>query len=199
MNCRIEMGSILALAAIGFATGAGGAERAVDVNEFARCAGISSANERVQCYDALAAVAIPGLRRAGSPVQPPAASAQAASVSQPALAAQPGPSVPSVSSGATSAPLASVNPDDPANFGLNPRQVKMAPKGPDAIKAVVSTLTEDRLNHIYLVLDNEQTWNLLDPDPHVRPGDSVTIKRAALGSFLMTTPSRRSYRVERVK
>jgi hypothetical protein len=100
--------------------------------------------------------------------------------------------------GATNPPPASVNPDDPANFGLNPRQLKVAPNGPDAIKGVVSTLTEDRLNHVYLLLDNEQTWSLLEPDPHVRPGDSVTIKRASLGSFLMTTPSRRSYRVERV-
>jgi hypothetical protein len=32
----------------------------------------------------------------------------------------------------------------------------------------------------------------------VRPGDTVTIKRAALGSFLMMTPSRHSYRVERL-
>ncbi len=187
MRCRIEIGSILALAAIGFAAVAMGAERAVDLSELARCAAISSANERLQCYDAMAAAAVPGLRGAGNSIQPPVAGAAGASAAGAAVA------------GATSPPPASVNPDDPVNFGLTPHQLKIGPKGPEAIKAVVSTLTEDRQNHVYLLLDNEQTWSLLDPDPHVRPGDSVTIKRASLGSFLMMTPSRRSYRVERVK
>ena len=76
--------------------------------------------------------------------------------------------------------------------------MKEAPAGPDSVKAIVSQLTEDRLNNVYLVLDNGQTWNFTDPNPRVRPGDTVTIKRAALGSFLMTTPSRRSYRVQRL-
>jgi hypothetical protein len=31
------------------------------------------------------------------------------------------------------------------------------------------------------------------------PGDLVTIKRAMLGAFLMTTPSKRSYHVQRVQ
>jgi len=88
--------------------------------------------------------------------------------------------------------------DDPANFGLTRHQLKAVPAGPDSVKATVSQITEDRLNNVYLVLDNGQTWGFIEPDPRVRPGDSVTIKRAALGSFLMTTPSRRSYRVERL-
>lgn len=198
MICRIAIRSLLALAAIGLATGAGAAEQAVDVSELARCAAVSSANERLQCYDNLAATVIPGSRAARSSAQPEAG-AQAATASQPAHAARPAPNAQSAAAGSTSAPPASANPEDPVNFGLNPRQLQRVPKGPDAIKAVVSTLTEDRLNHVYLLLDNEQTWSLLDPDPHVRPGDSVTIKRASLGSFLMTTPSRRSYRVERIK
>ncbi len=199
MTWTLGIRAILAVAAIGFAAAAGGAERVVDVSELARCAAVSGANERLQCFDTLAASAIPGSRAVEGSVQPPAAGAQAANASQPAVAAQPGPSAPPVASGATLTAPVSVNPDDPVNFGLNTRQLKVMPKGPDAIKAIVSTLTEDRLNHVYLLLDNEQTWSLLDPDPHVRPGDSVTIKRASLGSFLMTTPSRRSYRVERVK
>jgi hypothetical protein len=76
--------------------------------------------------------------------------------------------------------------------------VKAVPGGPASIKVTVSQITEDRLNHVYLVLDNGQTWEFTENDPRVRPGDTVTIKRAALGSFLMLTPSRRSYRVERV-
>jgi hypothetical protein len=76
--------------------------------------------------------------------------------------------------------------------------LKAVPAGPASIKAIVSQITEDRLNHVYLVLDNGQTWEFTETDPRVRPGDTVTIKRAALGSFLMLTPSRHSYRVERL-
>jgi hypothetical protein len=76
--------------------------------------------------------------------------------------------------------------------------LKAAPAGPASVKATVSQITEDRLNHVYLVLDNGQTWGFTEKDPRVRPGDTVTIKRAALGSFLLLAPSRRSYRVERL-
>ena len=199
MSSRIEIGWMFALTAIGFAVAAPGPGPAIDVNELARCAAISQAAERLQCYDAFATATVPGLRGSVSSTQPPAAGALAAASSQPAPAAHPGPGALPVAAGATSPPPVAVDPDDPANFGLNSRQLKVSPKGPDVIKAVVSTLTEDRLNHVYLLLDNEQTWSLLDPDPHVRPGDSVSIKRASLGSFLLLTPSRRSYRVERVR
>jgi hypothetical protein len=60
-------------------------------------------------------------------------------------------------------------------------------------------MTEDRLHNITVVLDNGQTWAFIEPEPRLRPGDTVTIKRASFGSFLMLTPSRRSYRVERLK
>jgi hypothetical protein len=90
------------------------------------------------------------------------------------------------------------NPDDPLNFGLTKHQLKVVPAGSDSVKATVSQITEDRLSHVSLVLDNGQTWGFTDPDPRVRPGDTITIKRAALGSFLMITPSRHSYRVERL-
>jgi hypothetical protein len=49
------------------------------------------------------------------------------------------------------------------------------------------------------VLDNGQTWTFVEQEPRLRPGDPVTIKRASLSSFLMTTPSRHSYRVQRLK
>lgn len=73
------------------------------------------------------------------------------------------------------------------------------PRGPDSIAAVVSQVTMDRLNNVLITLDNGQSWTLVDPQGSLRPGDSVRIKRAALGSFLMTTPRRRSFRVERVR
>jgi hypothetical protein len=149
----------------------------LDASELAHCSALAGSNERLACYDALAASAL----RGESSVPPGAASAPAA----PAAATQTSP--------------AAVNPDDPANFGLTRQQLNVIPSGPDSVKSIVSQMTQDRLNNVAVVLDNGQTWTFVEQDPRLRPGDSVTIKRAALGSFLMMTPSRHSYRVQRSK
>jgi hypothetical protein len=209
---------VLPLAIVGVALPAAAEVRPVDASELARCAAISGGNERLACYDALAVVAVPGIRIAPATVAAPAgATAAPATVAAPgggaavpaagtaargsgatvaAPVTQPDPGGPAASQAVPAA--RSANPDDPANFGLTRQQLKAVPAGPASIKATVSQITEDRLSHVYLVLDNGQTWGFTETDPRVRPGDTVTIKRAALGSFLMLTPSRRSYRVERL-
>ena len=258
------IGNVLSLMILGVAVPAAAEQTPVDSSELARCAAISSGNERLACYDALAVIAVPGIRIAPAAVTAPAAQANAsgaaaagqtapaagsqsaatagqaapaalgqtgatataaagqtaATASQVASAAAgqgalPGASQTGAASGQAAAVAANqaalaaagkaansaartANPDDPANFGLTRQQLKMVPAGPDSIKATVSQMTQDRLSHVLLVLDNGQTWVFTEPDPRVRPGDAVTIKRAALGSFLMKTPSRRSYRVERL-
>lgn len=194
---------VLSVAIVGLAVSAVAEERTVNASELARCAAISGGNERLACYDALAAVAVPGVRIAPA-TAPPAtvapATAARTSEAAPVTAATGAAAQGSAgTSTATAAPAArTANPDDPANFGLTRRQLKETPQGPDSVKATVSQMTQDRLNNVYLVLDNGQTWGLIEADPRIRPGDAVTIKRAALGSFLMITPSRRSYRVQRV-
>jgi hypothetical protein len=52
-----------------------------------------------------------------------------------------------------------------------------------------------------VVLDNGQTWAFAEAmdDPWLGPGAAVTIKRGALGSFLLTTASKHSYHVHRVQ
>jgi hypothetical protein len=53
--------------------------------------------------------------------------------------------------------------------------------------------------HMTVTLEGGQLWELLDDvDPLLAAGASVTIVRAALGSFLMQTPSKRSHRVRRL-
>ena len=47
-------------------------------------------------------------------------------------------------------------------------------------------------------LDNTQSWELDQPDPLLAVGDKVTIRRATLGSFLLTTPTNRVHRVRRI-
>jgi hypothetical protein len=208
MNRRILAASriVLSMATVGVAVHAPAEERPVNASELARCAAISAGNERLACYDALAVVAVPGIRIAPATVAAPAGATAAPAVSGTATGSPNAPSASSVAkpevaaagAGQPAKAARSANPDDPANFGLNRQQLKAAPAGPDSVKSTVSQITQDRLNNVYLVLDNGQTWGFVEPDPRVRPGDSVTINRAAFGSFLMMTPSRHSYRVQRV-
>jgi hypothetical protein len=185
---------VLSVAIVGLALPAAAEVRPVDANELARCAAISSGNERLACYDALAVVAVPGIQ-----ITPATVASAAGGTAAPATVPAPGAGAPAPATGTAAVPAAhSANPDDPANFGLTQQQLKAAPAGPASIKATVSQITQDRLSHVYLVLDNGQTWGFSGTDARVRPGDAVTIKRAALGSFLMVTPSRHSYRVERL-
>jgi hypothetical protein len=86
-----------------------------------------------------------------------------------------------------------------STFGLTKPLPQAAPAGPELIKALVAKVTESRFGNVNVLLDNGQTWIVDAPDAQLKPGDSVTIKRAALGSFLMMTPARRSYRVRRME
>ncbi len=176
----------------------------VDTSELARCHAMPTRDERLDCYEALATAAIPSgptastVSPAAHPLRPlpvpPDQQRQRSSRGSRSHAP-----APATGAGPASSPAGSFDPDNEANFGLNRRQVEPHPGGPSAVKSVVSQMTEDRLHNITVVLDNGQTWAFIEPEPRLRPGDSVTIKRASFGSFLMLTPSRRSYRVERVK
>jgi hypothetical protein len=160
----------------------------VDSTDLAHCHAIAGRDERLSCYEALteaalsAAVTPPGVSTGSD-----ASTVRAAGVSGAPTAAAP--------------PARPVEPNDPANFGLSRHQLEAhaSVSGPASIKTSVAQITEDRQHNITVVLDNGQTWVFIEPEPRLRPGDTVTIKRASLGSFLMTTPSRRSYRVERVR
>ena len=148
----------------------------LDTHDLLRCHAIAASEQKLACYEALAL----------------AAQSEATTAAEPARQLKSPPSAPTVASAA--------NPNTEDNFGLNRRQIEpRAAEGPAAIKSAVSQMTEDRLHNITVVLDNGQTWAFIEPEPRLRPGDTVTIKRASFGSFLMLTPSRRSYRVERLK
>lgn len=48
-------------------------------------------------------------------------------------------------------------------------------------------------------LEGGALWELSEADPLLAEGDTVTIKRAALGSYLMRTPSKRLLRAYRIR
>jgi hypothetical protein len=164
------LNKLLASLLAGFAAAAGASPSDEDM---ARCAAVVSREARLECYDVLAH-------------RPPdkAPSVEAAA-SAPAVA-------PAIAPEASSAA-------DPKNFGLTAKKQRSVDLGPKSIAARISIVSSDQSGGVFIVLDSGQTWSVLDNDGRLAAGDAVTIKRAALSSFLMMTPSNHSYRVRRVK
>ena len=90
------------------------------------------------------------------------------------------------------APVSS--PSAEGEFGRNERLRRekegAAPKdaGPEQISATIAAATRNPQGYYTLELDNGQRWYLTEsvPPQSFNEGDAVTIRRAALGSFLLT-------------
>ncbi len=184
-------GSALAVAALPPQPGHA-ATPAVDPGALAHCAGITAADERLACYDSLS-------RPKPEPAAPPGAAAtQTPAAAKAATGAAPAPApktaVTAPGAGAAGAMAA---PAEKA-FGLGNHPPPVA-EGPDHIQAKVTGLNTDRLGNVRVLLDNGQVWTFTASDALLRVGDAVTIKRGALGSFLLTTPSHHTYRTVRMQ
>jgi hypothetical protein len=70
-----------------------------------------------------------------------------------------------------------------------------------AIKARIAKVNETRWGSASVVLDNGQIWVFIDneQDAGLAPQDPITIKRGAVGSFLLVTPAHHSYHVRRTQ
>jgi hypothetical protein len=186
MNRMRPAAALLPLPLVGLLLGAragaapSGASAAVSVDDLARCAAIHADTERLACFDRLSVTAQSQSR---TPPGDSRSDSRSESRSEsPALHPQPAPAA-----------------DDVQSFGLTKHQLHEAPQGPQAIKALVKSISGGANGDVYLLLDNHQTWAFADANFLLRPGDAVLIKRAALGSFLMTTPGRRTYYVRRIE
>jgi hypothetical protein len=188
-------------------------------SDLAHCAAITAPDARLACYDSLSGAP----NRTPATAAPPSAGAGATGASTAPVPTAPAPAAvttavsapaPASTVSATRVPVAAAAPasapmpapatptaalNDPRHFGLNPAQLHAPPPGPQSIQARVANISRNRTGTAYLALDNGQTWTYTDEDSRLGPGDLVTIKRAVLGSFLMTTPSKRSYHVQRVQ
>lgn len=159
--------------------------------DMARCAAIDAPDARLSCYDALAHR--PAVNNQNNLIgTAPAVNATAAASGASSAAVVP---APAAQPPATVASIAA----DPKNFGLTAVQTHTADLGPKSITAHISYVSSDQSGRTFVVLDSGQTWTVMDSDGFLSNGDAVTIKRAALGSFLMMTPSNHSYRVRRTK
>ena len=162
--------------------------------DLARCAAISTNETRLACFDALT--------RAGAAHAPnPAPLAPTAPVapSAPVAASAPQAPVAPQAAAAPAAPAALSDPNDPRNFGLSPAQRHVAVVGPKREEARIVSMAPNQAGHATVVLDNGQTWAVLDDDGWISSGDQVSIKRASLGSYILMTPSHHTYRVHRVQ
>jgi len=185
---RFEVGTALILMAAAAAA-------APSNNDMARCALIPAPDSRLACYDALAHR--PGDKPSAAAKSTPAPAA--APILAPAAAPILAPAAAPVPAPAAAAPAAAAIAADPKNFGLTPAQQHTADLGPKSIAAHISIVSSDQAGRTLVVLDSGETWSVMDNDGRISSGDAVTIKRAALGSFLMMTPSNHSYRIRRIK
>jgi hypothetical protein len=66
---------------------------------------------------------------------------------------------------------------------------------------IAKIIVDSRTRRSLAILDNGEVWTFVDPaeDSGLSPGDPITIKKAALGSFLLITPSKHSYHVHRAQ
>lgn len=145
-------------------------------NALAPCIGISSSADRLACYDKLAG-------RVSAPKAAPVAAAPA----------------PAASVAAAPAPAAAPTAED---FGLSNVQKAASSSSPPEMKSVTAKVAgfgHSPNRRTQVTLDNGQVWEYEDdPDSLLSIGDSVTIKRAALGSFILLTPTKHSHRVRRI-
>jgi hypothetical protein len=137
------------------------------------CAAINEPGERFACYDRLAGRA--PATQATLPIAPPAATAPtASSPTQPPAAPK-------------------------GSFGLYNAEHPAALKVEPSHTAKVAVLGSNANNKMTVSFDSGEVWELASADPLLAAGDTVTIKRATFGAFLMTTPSGRIHRARRLR
>lgn len=99
-----------------------------------------------------------------------------------------------------SPPAAATPAPKPADsFGLYAAEHPKPPPAAPALEAVVVALGKSARGRMSVSLKDGAVWELDEADPLLAVGDTVTITRAALGSFLMRTPSQRTHRVLRLQ
>jgi hypothetical protein len=145
------------------------------------CAAIEDPGQRLACYDKQA-----GRAPVPTPAPPPASAPSSNfGLPPPRPAPAPAPAPPPAPS--------------PQTFGLYSAEHPLPAVDP-SLTANVTQLGSDSNGRSTVSLEGGQIWELLDEaDPVLRVGESVTIRRAVLGSFQMTTPSKRTHRVRRLR
>ncbi len=148
-----------------------------DEETLTQCRQIDEITERVACYDKIVDSHVPVDSSDSAEISTPPESAESNTV-----------------------------PDSQSLFGKNDAEAKrivetsMAIKPIDQIEAKVTDVRKSANKKLTVTLDNGQTWRQLDNRPMpLKSGETVIVRKASLGSFLMEKQSgSRSIRVKRV-
>jgi hypothetical protein len=208
--------------AAGLAAIAASAASAGPQEDLSVCGAIADSAERLACYDRLAGRPAAPQPAAAAPAAPPAAPAALAptapgAVAPPATAAKPAtPATTAPAPPATAAkpatpattapapPATAAKPATPAadagSFGsYSAEHPNAAPGVPQSLNARVTALGKTIDGRPTLTLEGGALWLLDEVDPLLAVGDTVTIRRGLLGSFLLETPTSRLHHVRRIR
>lgn len=92
-------------------------------------------------------------------------------------------------------------------FGLNPRQIfdrkpeALQQVDPDRVQGTVKSIVERADGQRVVTLENDQVWLLTEVTSRGRlaAGDAVTIRDAAMGTYMLLTPKRVPLRAKRLR
>lgn len=78
---------------------------------------------------------------------------------------------------------------------------KVAPPAPESLTATVTSVSRRPTGEQAFILDNGQIWLETESSTAVQtqPGDIVTVRKGALGSYLLVTPKKVATHVRRIK
>jgi hypothetical protein len=104
-----------------------------------------------------------------------------------------------------SAPATSPAPNE--QFGFTEKEMvrntgqSTASAAPDSVTAAIKSLDRRRDGKFVVTLDNTQVWaqSEINSQADVQVGDAITVRRGALGSYLLVTKAGIGTRVKRVK
>ena len=109
--------------------------------------------------------------------------------------------------GKPAASAAASSPAPKEQFGFTEKEMarntgqSAAPAAPDSVTAAIKSLDRRRDGKFVVTLDNAQVWaqSEINSQADVQAGDAITVRRGALGSYLLVTKAGIGTRVKRVK
>lgn len=164
--------------------------------DLAACGAIQDAAQRLACYDRLAGrpvAATPAPAPAATPAPHAAGAPVAAAPAAPPAAATP------TQPSAAPAPVRPQAPADAKSFGSYTAEHPATPAVPQTLTAAVTALGKTIDGKPTVTLEGGALWLLDEADPLLAVGDTVTISRGVLGSFLLRTQSQRLHHVQRIR
>ena len=143
---------------------------------------VSNDGDRLACYDRI----FRDKAGSGAPGEPAVAAAGAAAAS-------------GVVAAAASNPQQDFGLTEAAKRALDPEKAKI--EMPESVTDKVTAVGHRPTGELIVTLANGQVWVQIESDSraNVGVGQTVTIKKASLGSYLLIGPDKRATRVRRIK